>query len=169
MPNVKDLIERAKARAAGNSLALGLVTELADALERLTQPVGVEPISKEFQGRDGKWYPFIDERHYINTANDGSWPIRDLYSAETVARLQAERDEAQSCALDTLSKFNKAIIERDALQEQVKMLRAPLIDTLDFVERHSNRWNGVNGKHPNDVVTAAREALAATEQKEKAE
>jgi hypothetical protein len=38
-------------------------------------------------------------------------------------------------------------------------LRAALVDTLDFVERHSNRWDGVNGKHPMEVVTAARMAL----------
>ena len=35
-----------------------------------------------------------------------------------------------------------------------------LIDTLDFLERHSNRWDGVNGKHPQVVVTAARAAIA---------
>ena len=35
-----------------------------------------------------------------------------------------------------------------------------LADTLYFLERHSNRWDGVNGKHPNDVACAARDALA---------
>lgn len=46
------------------------------------------------------------------------------------------------------------------LEGQIKCLSAALVDTLDFVERHSNRWDGVNGKHPMAVVTAAREALA---------
>lgn len=31
-------------------------------------------------------------------------------------------------------------------------LREALTDTLDFLERHSNRWDGVNGKHPFTVV-----------------
>ncbi len=39
-------------------------------------------------------------------------------------------------------------------------LLAALIDTLDFLERHSNRWDGVNGKHPQVVVSAARAAIA---------
>ena len=38
-------------------------------------------------------------------------------------------------------------------------LEAALEDTLDFVERHSNRWDGAIGKHPTDVVMAARELL----------
>ena len=37
---------------------------------------------------------------------------------------------------------------------------AALKDTLYFLERHSNRWDGVNGKHPQLVVDKAREALA---------
>lgn len=40
-------------------------------------------------------------------------------------------------------------------------LAGALADTLSFVEHHSNRWDGINGKHPNDVVTSARSALAA--------
>jgi hypothetical protein len=38
-----------------------------------------EPVARQFQGRDGTWHPFIDERHYENTVADGSWPIRNLY------------------------------------------------------------------------------------------
>ena len=42
-----------------------------------------------------------------------------------------------------------------------KKLYEALIDTLDFVTRHSNRWDGVGGKHPMLVVEAAIDALAA--------
>lgn len=45
-------------------------------------------------------------------------------------------------------------------------MRAALVDTLDFLERHSNRWDGVNGKHPFTVVEAARAALRAEPKKE---
>jgi hypothetical protein len=43
-----------------------------------------------------------------------------------------------------------------------KALRDALLDALDFLERHSNRWDGVNGKHPHEVVEAARAALKGT-------
>ena len=39
-----------------------------------------EPVKYEFQDRDGKWYPFIDQRHYENTVAVGAWPIRSLYA-----------------------------------------------------------------------------------------
>ena len=53
-----------------------------------------EPVTYEFQVQDGKWYPFIDERHYKNTVEDGSWPIRALFthapdSAAEITRLHA--------------------------------------------------------------------------------
>lgn len=41
---------------------------------------GQEPVSREFQDRDGKWCGFIDDKHYQNTVADGSWPIRDLFA-----------------------------------------------------------------------------------------
>lgn len=46
------------------------------------------------------------------------------------------------------------------VREQRDVLLDALLDTLDFLERHSNRWDGVNGKHPQTVVTAARAAIA---------
>ena len=46
------------------------------------------------------------------------------------------------------------------LAAQNQQLREALIYTLDFLERHSNRWDGVYGKHPNDVAVAARDALS---------
>ncbi len=40
---------------------------------------GAEPVSYEYQDRDGNWKPFIDRNHYVNTRKDGTWPIRELY------------------------------------------------------------------------------------------
>jgi len=52
-----------------------------DALRaKITEMKKQEPVRHEFQGRDGDWYPFIDQRHYENTVADGSWPIRALYA-----------------------------------------------------------------------------------------
>ena len=47
----------------------------------------------------------------------------------------------------------------EAVAAEIGRLRASLADTLDFVERHSNRWDNVNGKHPMEVVSTARELL----------
>lgn len=43
--------------------------------------------------------------------------------------------------------------------EKAKQLEDALQDTLLFLEQHSNRWDGVNGKHPNDVAINARALL----------
>lgn len=39
-----------------------------------------EPVKHEFQGRDGTWHSFLDQRHYENTVADGRWPVRALYA-----------------------------------------------------------------------------------------
>lgn len=52
-----------------------------------------------------------------------------------------------------------AAAELRRLHAQCERMRDALVDTLDFVERHSNRWDGVNGKHPAEVVENARAAL----------
>lgn len=62
-----------------------------------------------------------------------------------------------------VNKNNVSEAEREANENLIAAapdLLEGLIDTLDFLERHSNRWDGVNGKHPQTVVTAARAAIA---------
>jgi len=41
---------------------------------------GQEAVSHEYQSRNGKWQPFMDQRHRENTERDGTWPIRALYA-----------------------------------------------------------------------------------------
>lgn len=50
-----------------------------------------EPVAHEFQDRNGKWCPFIDDQHYRNTVKDGSWPIRALYAAPAAVPLTDEQ------------------------------------------------------------------------------
>ncbi len=38
-----------------------------------------EPVTHQYQTIDGGWHPFLDDRHYTNTVEDGRWPIRALY------------------------------------------------------------------------------------------
>lgn len=47
----------------------------------------------------------------------------------------------------------------EAAAAEIEKLRESLTDTLYFLERHSNRWDGVNGKHPHTVVEEARAVL----------
>ena len=60
---------------------LHTVTKERDDLQaKIAEMEKQEPVKHEFQGRDGAWYPFIDQRHYENTVADGTWPIRALYA-----------------------------------------------------------------------------------------
>jgi len=101
-------------------------------------------------------------------------------SKELIERLRYGRDDgARDEAADLIEAQQKRIDEltaenRDACfglndyygqqlaesQAREKVLREVLEDTFYFLERHSNRWDGVNGKHPNDVAESAREALS---------
>lgn len=53
---------------------------IRDVLAAAPTPTKSEPAKYEFQDRDGTWHPFIDERNFRNTVQDGSWPIRALYT-----------------------------------------------------------------------------------------
>ena len=52
----------------------------------------------------------------------------------------------------------------EAAATEIERLRKSLTDTLYFLERHSNRWDGVNGKHPHTVVEEARALLKPNDQ-----
>lgn len=67
--------------------------------------------------------------------------------------LLAENGSVEQLA-DWATKHGQGVFERLAALEDA------LKDTLYFLERHSNRWDGVNGKHPQLVVEAAKAALA---------
>ncbi len=41
----------------------------------------MELVGYQFQGRDGAWNSFMDQRHYQNTLDDGTWPIRAIYTS----------------------------------------------------------------------------------------
>ena len=52
----------------------------SEAESKIEQMERQKPVRHEFQGRDGAWRPFIDQRHYENTVVDGTWPVRALYA-----------------------------------------------------------------------------------------
>lgn len=61
------------------------ISKCRQELEKLKQQ---EPAKYEFQNRDGTWHGFLNESHYQNTVEDGSWPIRALYAAPVPAAVQ---------------------------------------------------------------------------------
>ena len=77
----KSEIERLRAENVGLVDDMNLLRDNNASLRaRIEEMEKQEPVKYEFQGRDGKWYPFIDQRHYENTVADGTWPIRSLYA-----------------------------------------------------------------------------------------
>jgi len=77
-----------------------------------------------------------------------------MYDAATeIERLR----DALAAANIELQKRTAAALRASAAE--IERLRGALRDTLDFCELHSNRWDGINGKHPALVVNAARAAL----------
>ena len=54
-----------------------------------------EPAIRQFQDRYGMWLKFFNKRHFQNTVSNGSWPIRNLYTQETVDDLRAQLEEAR--------------------------------------------------------------------------
>lgn len=76
----KNLID---AQDAGRRLAKQayLAEAERDALDAtLADLDGQDPACHQFQSRDGEWKSFIDHNHLLNTIEEGSWPIRELYA-----------------------------------------------------------------------------------------
>lgn len=79
-----------------------------------------EPVKHEFQDREGTWHPFIDQRHYENTINDGAWPIRALYAFPPDAQAEiAKRDERIASLIAAGAEYQRQFFEQS---DQIKEL-----------------------------------------------
>ena len=81
------------------------VTARSMAVDAKKPAQAAEPVSHQYQSKDGTWRGFMDQRHYNQTVASGGWPIRALYTApQPVARapLTDEQREAiwQECRHD---------------------------------------------------------------------
>lgn len=182
--STKALIERLRGTSIEVINVWELRHEAADALERLTQPVGVEPVAKS----NG----IVIIRLIDSPIDVDVWEF--LCPAETVARLIAERDKANKRA-EYWKDYSEAISSKsgyDALQEQVKMLRAERDEALAAIDAkidicgdarigtlqehvkmlHEAAECLLNVLNPNmfgsrdNPIAILKEALAATEPKE---
>ena len=93
-----------------------------------------EPVAHEYQGRDGIWRGFINQQHYKNTVEDGSWPIRALYAAPPVTAPVRLTDDQVERALRTNGAY-----ESDAAYA---MAKDGLLAEARAVEAASLRANG---------------------------
>lgn len=85
-------------------------------------------------------------------------------SKDLIERLLASHPEwygdVNTIYKEAADRIKELEAENAALKASEQQLREALVDTTDFLEHHSNRLDGINGKHPNDVAEVAREALA---------
>lgn len=144
--DIRQLIE--EARDPYN--ATGLTHKLADALEALKQPVGVEPVGylvewptqpdgRTVAGRNLSFSNAIPD--YLRKAKDVV--MSPLYAAFDVARLQAERDTNRHL-LDRVSANYDTLFDRNA---QLQAERDELVKAMDCIA-----W----ARHPGCKLTAKR-------------
>lgn len=98
-----------------------------------------------------------------------NWLMRDGFetSAKNVQCALAEIEFLRQQLRDVTDHYHAALEAAQvrfrqlaASQAREAQLREALEDANDFVERYSNRWDGINGKHPYTVVESSRKALA---------
>lgn len=90
-----------------------------------------EPIAYQFQGRDGEWYLFQDQRHYQATLADGSWPIRPLYAHVEqfeVEKLRASQERFANHAIEARREVKRLLAENAALRKTLPNSTSELVD-----------------------------------------
>jgi len=70
-----------RCRKETESLVAAACTPLLAKIVDMEVEQAAQPVTHQFQARDGSWHGFVDERHIENTIKDGSWPIRQLCTA----------------------------------------------------------------------------------------
>lgn len=146
-----------------------VVVALRTALE---QPApSVEPVSYEYQTRDGKWSPFINKKHYEDTVADGSWPIRALYTSQPdtaaqIAELQADLREVEANFEEAINLWSEErcfsqdlIIKNRALQAKFDVARSAL-EEWDALIKH--QYTGTR-EGMSDLTYAAQGGAKALE------
>lgn len=115
-------------------------------LKKLTEQ-SMEPVSYEFQCRDGNWYSFINRHHYENTVADGSWPIRKLFDETQL--LAAQQRTAEACV-----KVCKKV-QRDNCGEKYDMMGKDLAEqSAEAIRNGEWRMEGIS---VSDIIKQLRE------------
>jgi hypothetical protein len=84
-----------------------------------------KPVSYQFQtAKDGKWNEFLSDKHYKNTVEDGSYPIRPLFAAPQAVPAHLE-EQPDGSVVDTRS-------EPQAVPEYVQRVVIPFESSLPY-------------------------------------
>ena len=105
-----------------------------------------EPAARQFQGRDGVWHNFIDERHFQNTVEDSSWPIRNLYTQETIDNLRAQLAEAQREAVSLARSLFKRHYAQEPHYASGEIEWEPFNDPASVISQIDNMVAGVRAQ-----------------------
>ncbi len=124
MTDIKQLIERLRNNYKwlmrdGFGVSARNIKEAADTLERLTQPVDLVPVAYVTYGSGGGYHYIGKDPEYM-TYLGNMIKNEPLYSAETVASLQAQVDAAIKDAGEIREQWIKAQAERDELAKVVQ-------------------------------------------------
>ena len=101
----------------------------------------VQPVAWQYQGRDGEWKNFTDEKHRKATEEDGSWPIRALYThpAQDVqmdAELRDALDRIRYLAQHPNTKKRVRASDYNLLRDGFNWITAALAVAERYAERY---------------------------------
>ena len=120
-------IEReAKLRMEAVSAALDKKAQNARELGLDYEPAQQEPVARQYQNRDGVWKDFISEKHYKDTLEDGSWPIRNLYTSPPAQRTWVGLTDEKIARVVSLAGFAPDWVEAHIAIQIVRVLEAEL-------------------------------------------
>lgn len=98
--------------------------------KRASLPVGVpdgwKMVGHQFQGRDGEWNQFMDQRHYENTKADGTWPIREIYTPAALPASEQSPTDKQSLTVAEQSAPERVSVLCEALEDARRAMFAVL-------------------------------------------
>jgi hypothetical protein len=96
----------------------------------------------------------------MTTENDMQEALMKLLDERAATYGALRQSSLTAIALDRAAQALTATrAELAASAARVQALEGALRDALEFVERHSSRWDWVEGKHPLVIAEAARAAL----------
>lgn len=115
-----------------------------DAAPYVASQLVQEPVAHQYQSNDGVWRDFIDKRHYESTVEDGTWPIRALYttppggrqSSDCLSNVATPPNETASLAAQDLQ------TELEATNRQVEILSDELAESRREVAAQ-RQWLGL--------------------------
>ena len=97
-----------------------------DPRNKFDKPAQQEPVAHQYQSKDGVWRDFISQSHYKATVEDGSWPIRALYTSPPAQRTWVGLTDEEIVSVVSLAGFAPDWVEAHIAIQIVRVLEAKL-------------------------------------------